>query len=201
MTDPDVPRTGRIRRPPSPFRTVTVIATAALGPRLRRVTLAGDALVGFPVPLPGASVRMLVTTPGSPELVLPAWTGNEFLLPDGSRPPIRTFTPRRVDPDAGELDVDVVLHGGGVASEWARVAAPGAVATISDPGSAGSARSCQVTVAPGCPGSGLRPSGAATSTWTATVASCGSTSSSCAIAGSADSSPARRNADASGSTA
>ena len=134
MTDPDVPRTGRIRRPPSPFRTVTVIATAALGPRLRRVTLAGDALVGFPVPLPGASVRMLVPTPGSPELVLPAWTGNEFLLPDGSRPPIRTFTPRRVDPDAGELDVDVVLHGGGVASEWARVAAPGAVAAISGPG-------------------------------------------------------------------
>ena len=35
---------------------------------------------------------------------MPAWNGNEFLLPDGRRPAIRTFTPRRVDPDALELD-------------------------------------------------------------------------------------------------
>jgi len=134
MTDAEARRTGRIRRAPPPFRTVTVQATADLGPRLRRVTLAGDALVDFPVPLPAASVRMLVPSPGSSELVLPAWNGNEFLLPDGSRPALRTFTPRRVDPDAGELDVDVVLHGRGVASEWARVAEPGAGAAISGPG-------------------------------------------------------------------
>jgi len=38
---------------------------------------------------------------------MPSWNGNEFLLADGRRPTIRTFTPRRVDPEALELDLDV----------------------------------------------------------------------------------------------
>ena len=41
---------------------------------------------------------------------MPAWNGNEFLLPDGSRPAIRTLTPLRIDTDGLELDVEVVLH-------------------------------------------------------------------------------------------
>ncbi len=130
---PSAPRP-RLRREPPPFRSLRVVGTADLGPRLRRVTLSGPDLVGFPVPLPAASVRLLVPSSGTDELVIPAWTGNEFLFPDGSRPPIRTFTPRRVDPAAGELDVDVVLHDGGVASEWARAVEPGAAAAISGPG-------------------------------------------------------------------
>ncbi len=124
----------RIRRPPPGFRTVAVQGTETIGPRLRRVTLAGPELVGFPVPLPAASVRLLVPTPGTAALVVPTWTGNEFLLPDGSRPALRTFTPRRVDPDAGELDLDVVLHGGGVVSAWAAAVTPGAPCAISGPG-------------------------------------------------------------------
>jgi NADPH-dependent ferric siderophore reductase len=124
----------RIRRPPPAFRTVTVQATTVIGPRLRRVTLAGAELVGFPVPLPGASVRLLVPSLGTTALVVPTWTGNEFLLPDGSRPALRTFTPRRVDPDAGELDLDVVLHGGGVVSAWAAAVEAGAPCAISGPG-------------------------------------------------------------------
>ena len=124
----------RLRREPPRFRSVAVLGTADLGPRLRRVTLAGTGLIGFPVPLPAASVRLLVPSPGTDELVIPAWTGNEFLLPDGSRPALRTFTPRRVDPGEGELAIDVVLHGGGVASEWARMVEPGAAAAISGPG-------------------------------------------------------------------
>lgn len=124
----------RVRREPPAFRTVAVRDTAPVGPRLRRVTLAGPALVGFPEPLPGASVRLLLPSPGADSLVLPTWTGNEFLLPDGSRPALRTFTPRRVDPAAGTLDVEIVLHGGGVASDWATHAAPGAPCALSGPG-------------------------------------------------------------------
>lgn len=105
-----------------------------VGPRLQRVTLRGPALEGFPVPLPGASVRVLLPSPGADELVVPTWTGNEFLLPDGRRPILRTFTPRRVDPDAGELAVDVVLHDGGVASAWAATAGAGAPGAVSGPG-------------------------------------------------------------------
>ena len=34
-------------------------------------------------------------------------------------PVSREYTVRRYDPVAGELDVDVVVHAGGVASDWA----------------------------------------------------------------------------------
>ncbi len=57
--------------------------------------------------------------------MIPDWNGNEFLLPDGSRPVIRTLTPFRADPAAGELDVCVVLHGSGMASTWAEHAGAG----------------------------------------------------------------------------
>lgn len=99
-----------------------------------RVTLAGPELAGFTVDEPAASVRLLVPSPGVGDLVVPAWNGNEFLLPDGRRPALRTFTPRRVDSDALELDLDVVVHGGGVTSTWAAGAEPGAAAAVSGPG-------------------------------------------------------------------
>jgi NADPH-dependent ferric siderophore reductase len=99
-----------------------------------RVTLAGAELAGLTVDQPAASVRMLLPPPGAPELVVPTWNGNEFLLPDGRRPTIRTFTPWRVDPEGLELDVGIVVHGGGVASEWAVAAAADAPAAISGPG-------------------------------------------------------------------
>jgi NADPH-dependent ferric siderophore reductase len=124
----------RVRREPPPFRRVEVRATEQLTPRLRRVTLGGPELAGFAVDEPAASVRLLVPSPGTGELVLPAWSGNEFLLPDGRRPVIRTFTPGRVDPERLELDLDVVLHGEGSVSTWAASAAPGAAAAVSGPG-------------------------------------------------------------------
>jgi NADPH-dependent ferric siderophore reductase len=134
MTDEPTLPSSRLRREPPAFRRVATSDAASIGPRLRRVTLRGAALEGFPVPLPAASVRLLLPPPGADELVVPTWNGNEFLLPDGRRPILRTFTPRRTDPEAGELDVDVVLHGGGVASEWAATAAPGAPVAVSGPG-------------------------------------------------------------------
>jgi NADPH-dependent ferric siderophore reductase len=49
---------------------------------------------------------------------MPTWTGNEFLLPDGTRPPIRTLTPRRFDPVASEIDLDIVMHEEGALPSW-----------------------------------------------------------------------------------
>jgi NADPH-dependent ferric siderophore reductase len=66
-------------------------------------------------------------------LSLPEWTGNQFLYPDGSRPKIRTLTPRRFDPTRLELDLWVVLHGRGAASEWAEAAQPGDQVAVSGP--------------------------------------------------------------------
>ena len=126
--------TRRLRREPPAFRHVEVRGVERLTPRMVRVTLGGAELAGFAVEQPAASVRMLLPTPGGSDLVVPSWNGNEFLLPDGRRPTIRTFTPWRVDPEALELHVGIVVHGGGVASEWAASAEPGRPAAISGPG-------------------------------------------------------------------
>jgi NADPH-dependent ferric siderophore reductase len=99
-----------------------------------RVTFASPDLKGLTVEDPAASVRLLLPSPAAHEVVIPKWNGNEFLLPDGRRPTIRTFTPCRVDPEALELDLNIVVHGPGVASQWARAAEPGNPAAISGPG-------------------------------------------------------------------
>ena len=122
------------RREPPRFRRVAVRRVEHVGPRMVRVTLAGPDLEGLSVEHPAASVRLLLPPYGAQQLVIPSWNGNEFLLPDGRRPTIRTFTPRRVDPEALELDLEIVVHGRGVASEWAEAAEPGDPAAISGPG-------------------------------------------------------------------
>ena len=126
--------TRRLRREPPAFRQVEVRRVEPVSPRLVRVTLGGAELAGFTVEQPAASVRVLLPSSGAGELVAPSWNGNEFLLPDGRRPTIRTFTPWRVDPEAVELDVGIVVHGGGVASDWVVSAEPGQPAAISGPG-------------------------------------------------------------------
>jgi NADPH-dependent ferric siderophore reductase len=128
------PATVRARREPPPFRGVAVRRVEHLSPRLVQVTLAGPDLEGLTIEHPAASVRLLVPSPGAKELVVPGWNGNEFLLPDGRRPALRTFTPRRLDTDAKELDLQIVIHGKGVSSEWAKTAQPGDLAAISGPG-------------------------------------------------------------------
>ncbi len=46
---------------------------------------------------------------------------------------MRTYTIRAVRPEAGEVDIDFVLHEGGVASGWAAEARPGDVVGVNDP--------------------------------------------------------------------
>jgi NADPH-dependent ferric siderophore reductase len=101
---------------------------------LIRVTFAGPDLAGLTVEEPAASVRLLLPSLGTDELVVPRWNGNEFLLPDGRRPAIRTFTPYRVDVEALELELEIVIHSAGVASEWVQAAAPGDPAAVAGPG-------------------------------------------------------------------
>ena len=122
-----------MRRPPPPFRRVKVLRTARLSARMCRVTLSGTEMEGFTVEQPAASVRLLLPSDGQDEFVLPEWAGNQFLLPSGGRPVIRTLTPRRFDPAGLELDVEVVIHDGGAASEWATRAQPGDESAVSGP--------------------------------------------------------------------
>jgi NADPH-dependent ferric siderophore reductase len=123
-----------LRREPPPFRRVTIGHTQYLTPHLRRLTFVGDELQGLEIDEVAASVRLLIPSRGSDELVMPVWEGNEFLLPDGRRPLIRTFTPRYLRTDPPELDLDVVLHGDDGASGWAGTAAVGDPAAVSGPG-------------------------------------------------------------------
>ncbi len=122
------------RREPPPFRRVEVRAAHDLTPRMRRIVVGGSELEGFTVDQPAASVRLLLPPPGEETIVMPEWTGNQFQLPDGERAPIRTFTPRHLDTERLELTIDIVLHEGGAASDWARAAGPGAETAISGPG-------------------------------------------------------------------
>jgi NADPH-dependent ferric siderophore reductase len=101
--------------------------------RMMRVRFSGASLADLNVQ-PAASVRLLLPETGSAVPTAPVWNGNEFLLPDGSRPAIRTFTPRRIHPVTGELDLEIVLHSGGVASRWARTVQSGGRAALSGPG-------------------------------------------------------------------
>ena len=126
--------TTRLRREPPAFRRAVVRRVEHVTPRMIRVTFGGDELAGLTVEQPAASVRVLLPSPGSDDLVVPEWNGNEFLLPGGRRPAIRTFTPWRIDSDGLELDVGIVVHGGGVASAWAEAAQPGEDVAISGPG-------------------------------------------------------------------
>jgi len=130
----DTPPPARIRREPPAFRRVAVAGVTAVTPRLLRVTVGGPDLDGLVIDQPAASVRLLLPSPGTTELVMPAWRGNEFRMPDGSRPTIRTLTPLRLDPAIQELDLEIVVHDGGAASAWAQAAQPGAKAAISGPG-------------------------------------------------------------------
>lgn len=124
----------RVRREPPPFREVTVVAIERPTPCVVRVVFNGPDLHSLVVDEPASSVRLLLPSPGTSDVVIPTWNGNEFLLANGRRPTIRTFTPIRDAGATSELMLDVVVHGSGAASDWASAATTGARAAISGPG-------------------------------------------------------------------
>lgn len=48
-------------------------------------------------------------------------------------PVTREYTVRRHDPDAAEIDIDVALHAGGLAADWARTVTPGTRVHVAGP--------------------------------------------------------------------
>ena len=86
----------RVRREPPPFRMARVVGTERPTPHVVRVVFDGPDLHKLVVDEPAASVRLLLPSRGTSDLEVPTWNGNEFLLANGERPIIRTFTPIRL---------------------------------------------------------------------------------------------------------
>lgn len=99
---------------PADRRTLTVRALHDVTPRMRRITFAGEDLGRFET-VGGLHVRMLFpTAPGGPDVP-------------------RAYTIRKLRVAAGELDIDFVRHGEGVASGWAEQAVPGQTIDVVGP--------------------------------------------------------------------
>ncbi len=120
----------------TPPRSLQVRRTELVTPHMRRITLAGDDMAGFPAGSDGAHIKVFLPRPGQDRPVLPNLgpKGPVWPPPD-QRPITRTYTVRRFDAMAGELDIDFVLHDdAGPASGWAARAKPGDFIGIAGPG-------------------------------------------------------------------
>lgn len=68
------------------------------------------------------------------DVSLPVPAGDWWETPEGApEAPMRTYTISGVRPDAGELDIDFVIHEAGVAGPWAARAEPGHVLGLNSP--------------------------------------------------------------------
>lgn len=102
-----------------------VARTERITPRMARVTVHDEALADFGGGGTDQHVLLYLYEPGVtlPE-PLTMTTARGAL--SSVRPRMRSYTVRRHDPVAGEIDFDFVLHDhAGPASEWAREASPG----------------------------------------------------------------------------
>ena len=125
----ETPSTPRRRSPPRP---VNIVGVRQLSTRTVRVTFGGEDLKGFETKGPAEHLRVFFPDQVSGKLTLPVLTPEGYAFPeDVERPISRTFTPRTWNPETAELEIDFVLHGEGVASQWAANVKPGDQAVIS----------------------------------------------------------------------
>ncbi len=118
------------KRPPP--RVVEVRRVTRLTPRMVRITFGGEQMEGFQSKGPAEHFRVYLPDGETGKLVLPSFgpEGNAF-PEDKPRPASRAYTPRRWDPESGELDVDIALHDHGPGSDWAAGVKEGDTVVIS----------------------------------------------------------------------
>ncbi|HEV7344352.1 MAG TPA: siderophore-interacting protein [Devosia sp.] len=118
------------------FHQATVLSRRQLTPGMIRLTLGGPGLGAFrSTGIGDEYLRLFFPDPVTGNLHLPHITEDgRWTYPDGSDA-IRcsTYTVRRHRPDAGEIDIDFVVHQGGLASEWAQRVNLGDSITINNP--------------------------------------------------------------------
>lgn len=132
-----MPKTSRpLAIKPLTLRQVQVVRVADVTPGMRRITLAGEQLSAFvsaggwqqpAFDSPGFDddIRLLFPYPGETEPVLPTQIEGGLSFPKDPPHLAKVYTVRRWNAEAGELEVDFVKHGVGIATTWAYRAAPG----------------------------------------------------------------------------
>jgi NADPH-dependent ferric siderophore reductase len=111
---------------------VTVKTVDRITPGCVRVVFTGAELNGFISRGPAEHLKVLFARPGESQPVIPEWGSEGPVLKEGqSFPPSRTYTPRFWQPERLELTVDFMLHGAGLASDWARNAKPADIMAVS----------------------------------------------------------------------
>jgi len=112
-------------RYPLRFRILEVCAVQRITPHLVRVTLGGEALEGFTSLGFDDHVKLFFPDPVTGALAVPTLGPDGPVWPDGAKPVMRDYTPRRFDAAARTLEIDFALHLAGPATRWAEQARPG----------------------------------------------------------------------------
>ncbi|RRV06757.1 siderophore-interacting protein [Pseudomonas sp. v388] len=112
-------------------RKLEVLRVSNVTPLMRRITLHGPELEGFISLGTDDHVKLFFASTPEEQVALDEWLPNTDSA--GPRPAMRDYTPRRYDPQTGELDIDFVLHGEGPAATWAAQAEPGQFLHIAGP--------------------------------------------------------------------
>lgn len=110
------------------FIRATVAARRLVTPGMVRITLAGPETQSFEDSgVPDEFVRLYFADPETGDLPLPVPDdAGRATFPEGTKEPhSEYYTIRRLDRAAQEIDIDFVVHEGGIASEWAQKAQAG----------------------------------------------------------------------------
>ena len=118
------------------FHEARLVGRQVLSPGMLRLTFGGPGLAAWKTTGIGDEyLRLFFPNEKTGKLHLPEISADgRWTYPDG-QDAIRcsTYTIRRHDAAKGQIDIDFVIHEGGLASEWAQRAQVGEVITINNP--------------------------------------------------------------------
>lgn len=119
-------------RYPIKIRELDVLHRRQITPRMTRITLGGPNLDGFESHAPDEHVKLVFPDPDSGVTRNPTQDGDHLDWPH-PLPPNRSYTVRRYDAATREIDIDFVVHPGGLASEWSQNAELGSRIWVAGP--------------------------------------------------------------------
>ena len=118
------------------FFEARVVGRQLLTPGMVRLSFGGEGLSDFPgTGVPDEYLRLFFPDAETGRLHLPVITEDgRWTYPEGQDViHCSTYTVRQHHAASGEIDIDFVVHEGGLASEWAQKAQPGDAITINRP--------------------------------------------------------------------